>query len=146
VSQPPSRADARMSDATGPDRRRVTSLGYGEAMPAPSEGTAAVSPQAVEEAGRVLAREARTPARVILFGSHAAGKANAGSDLDFLVIERDAGNRHEEAVRLRRALPDLGVPVDVIVVGDRHAEEWGHVYGTVVHSALSRGRVLHEPA
>ena len=74
-------------------------LGYGDAMPAPGDGTRAVSSQAIEE-----------------------------------------------AVRLRRALPDLGVPVDVIVVAEDYAREWGDVYGTVVCSALSQGRVLNEPA
>jgi predicted nucleotidyltransferase len=39
-----------------------------------------------QEAGRRLT-QAAPGARVILFGSHARGDADSGSDLDFLVVE-----------------------------------------------------------
>lgn len=42
----------------------------------------------IERAGRALIDAAPVPAKVILFGSHARGDADTGSDLDFLVIER----------------------------------------------------------
>lgn len=57
----------------------------------------------VERAGSVLADAARSPARVILFGSGARGEADADSDLDFLLIERSFDDRIAEAVHLRRA-------------------------------------------
>jgi len=47
----------------------------------------------IERAGQVLASAARSPARVILFGSGARGEDDAGSDLDFLVIERSVDDR-----------------------------------------------------
>jgi predicted nucleotidyltransferase len=43
----------------------------------------------IERAGRALIDAAPAPAKVILFGSHARGDADQGSDLDFLVIERE---------------------------------------------------------
>lgn len=47
-----------------------------------------------------------------------------------------------EAVRLMRVLRDLRVPADVIVVSERYADDWRDVRGTLVHAALSQGRVL----
>lgn len=100
----------------------------------------------IERAGRILAETASSPARVILFGSHARGDPRPGSDLDFLVVERELKDRREERVRLRMALDGFRVPIDVVVVSERHAERWGGVEGTMLHDALREGRVLAEPA
>jgi len=96
----------------------------------------------IREAGETLARAARSPARVILFGSWARGEGRPGSDLDFLVIERELDSKLDEMVRLRDALPPLGVPVDVLVVSEDHARRWADVEGTMVNAALSEGRLL----
>ena len=98
----------------------------------------------IEQAARTLVRAARSPAKVILFGSWASGKASARSDLDFLVIEEDVESRLDEMVRLRDALPPLGVPVDVLVVSQDQARRWGSVRGTMVNAALTEGKVLAE--
>ena len=98
----------------------------------------------IERAARTLADAAESPARVIVFGSHARGDARDGSDLDFLVIERDVANRAVEMVRLRDALPPLDVPVDVIVVSEKHAAKWSVVRGTMIHAALGEGRLVAE--
>lgn len=98
--------------------------------------------QLIERAGALLARAARPPARVILFGSHARGDSTPGSDLDLLVIERDVDSRRAERVRLRKALRGLGVPIDLHVVSERHVEEWGEVDGTMLNEALREGRTL----
>ena len=103
-----------------------------------------VTEDVIAEAGRTLARAARSPARVILFGSWARGDARPDSDLDFLVIERELDSKVEEMVRLRDSLPPLGVPVDVLVVSKEHADDWADVQGTMVHAALAEGRVLAE--
>jgi predicted nucleotidyltransferase len=88
-------------------------LGYGDRM---------VPAEMIERAGRILADAAVSPVKVLVFGSHARGEAADGSDLDFLVIEREVANRAAEMVRLRDALPALGVPVDVIVVTEAQAD------------------------
>ena len=81
---------------------------------------------------------------MILFGSWARGDARPDSDLDFLVIEREVGSKLDEMVRLRDSLPPLGVPVDVLVFSQKQVDDWVDVRGTVVHTALSEGRVLTE--
>jgi uncharacterized protein len=95
----------------------------------------------IAEAGRRLAKAA-PGAKVILFGSHARGEADARSDVDFLVVEPSVDDEAWESVRLRRSLRDLRVPADIIVVSRRYAEDWTDVRGSVVHAAFSQGRVL----
>lgn len=95
----------------------------------------------IAEAGRRLSKAA-PDARVILFGSHARGDAEPGSDLDLLVVEPDLKSRRAEFVRLREALGAMGVPIDLIVVSTEHAERWGPVPGTLMHEALRDGRVI----
>lgn len=95
----------------------------------------------IAEAGRRLAAVAPN-ARVILFGSHARGTATARSDIDLLVIEPEVENAALESVRLMRELRDLRLPVEVVVVSERSAAEWQDVRGSLVHAAVSEGRVL----
>ncbi len=99
----------------------------------------------ISEAARMLAASASSPARVILFGSHAREAARPGSDLDFLVVEDHIDGKAAEMVRLRAALPPLGVPVDVVVVSADELARRGQVRGTLLHRALAEGRVLVEP-
>lgn len=96
----------------------------------------------IEDAGRRLAAAAGSPATIVLFGSRARGGARDDSDLDFLVIESHVESKLDEMVRLRDALPPLGVPVDVVVVSEEEATRRERVPSTLVHRALREGRVL----
>jgi predicted nucleotidyltransferase len=100
-----------------------------------------VNDSLIAEAGRRLAAAA-PGARVILFGSRARGEERADSDLDLLVIEPEIASRNAEFVRLRNALGELGVPVDLIVYRGTEAERWANVPGTFLHDVLREGRVL----
>lgn len=86
---------------------------------------------------------AANPVKVILFGSRARGTAQPGSDVDLLVIERDPVSARQEAIRLRRLLRDLDIPVDIIVVGQSFAERYGDIPGSVLYPALREGTVLY---
>ena len=105
---------------------------------------AAAAEVMIERAGRALIDAASAPANVILFGSHARGDADGGSDFDFLVIESEVADRVAEAVKLRRALGDFGAPVDVIVMDQALVERRAKVRGTMVDRALREGRVVAE--
>jgi predicted nucleotidyltransferase len=98
----------------------------------------------IERAGRALAQAARSPARVLLFGSHARGDAGPDSDLDFLVIEQEGDGHFEEMIRLRRCLPPLGVPVDILVMSEQLVQRRSKVPGTMVRTALREGRLIAE--
>jgi uncharacterized protein len=98
----------------------------------------------VERAGRALVEATTAPTKVILFGSRARGDADDRSDFDFLVIERDVHDRFGEMVRLGRILGRLLIPADVVVVSQEHARKWESVKGTMIHEAMSEGRVVAE--
>lgn len=101
----------------------------------------AVGPAAIETAAQALADAALSPARVLVFGSHARGDAGPASDVDFLVIERDpVPNRAVEMARLRDVIPPLGVPVDVLVLSEQQAAERARRTGSVIATALAEGR------
>jgi predicted nucleotidyltransferase len=93
-----------------------------------------------------ILRKAAHPQRIILFGSYARGRAGPDSDVDLLVVERHPKNVMSEMVRLRRLLSPLRIPVDVLVVGERHFEEWSDTPGNVLYEAASEGKVVYEAA
>lgn len=95
----------------------------------------------IEEASRRLAAAA-PDAKVILFGSRARGEGRPDSDLDLLVIEPQVTSRRAEFVRLREALGDLGVPVDLVVLSADYADRRAQIRGTMVNEAVRGGRVL----
>ena len=88
------------------------------------------------------------PEQVILFGSRARGDAHQGSDVDLIVLESEPfGNgrsRHEEEVRLHRALSSFRVSKDVLVFSRIEAEYWRDSLNHVLARALREGRVLYE--
>ncbi len=96
----------------------------------------------IEQAGKALAEAAGVDSKVILFGSHARGEERPDSDVDFLVIEPEVANRREEWDRLRRAIDDIHLPVDIVVLDQRLAERRAKVPGTVVYHALRDGQVF----
>lgn len=100
--------------------------------------------ETVDRAGRLLADAAPPESKVILFGSHARGDADADSDFDFLVIEPSVTSKAKEMVRLLAVLEPLRVAADVVVVPREYVEEWGDVPGTLIHDAMREGRVLAE--
>lgn len=95
----------------------------------------------IEEAARALAAAAGKASTVILFGSHADGRADPRSDLDFLVIEEEVPRRAREIVRLQAALSGLRVPADILVVSRAEAAD-PEGASVVVREALLHGRVL----
>lgn len=103
-----------------------------------------LSAEAIAAAAARVAAAASSPSRVVLFGSYARGTADDGSDLDFLVIQKEVRNRAAEYARLRQAVGAVGTGVDVIVYSEREAARRAQVPGTLLYWAVKEGRVLHD--
>ncbi|NNN05497.1 MAG: nucleotidyltransferase domain-containing protein [Elusimicrobia bacterium] len=84
------------------------------------------------------------PSRIIMFGSRAQGTETADSDLDILVIERHISSKVKEMVRLRQAVGNIGMAVDIMVASEKEVEEWGSLPGTALYWAIREGKVLYE--
>ena len=94
--------------------------------------------------GRIV--QMAQPDRVILFGSAAMGTMTSDSDLDLLVVESQVSNTRQESIRLRAALEDVPLPVDVIVMSRQRFEESKNVIGGIAYPAHKYGRILYEAA
>ena len=83
------------------------------------------------------------PEQVILFGSHARGEAGPDSDIDLLVVMAVEGSAYEKGLEVSLALPDLSVPVDVIVTTPEDFAWRKDVVGTIEWPAAREGKVLY---
>ncbi len=88
------------------------------------------------------------PERIILFGSRARGDARPDSDLDLLVVEREpfseSRSRQQELKRVRRALWQFRVPIDVLIYSSDEVEEWRTSPHHVIGRSLREGVTLYE--
>ena len=87
--------------------------------------------------------QAAQPERILLFGSHARGETQEGSDLDLLVIETEVPDRAAKMVRLRRLLRPLRIPVDILVYSHADVERWGNQPRSTLFWALRVGKVIY---
>ncbi len=85
------------------------------------------------------------PDRVILFGSAATGTMTADSDLDCFSSSRRSRIR-PRSVRLRTALENVPLPVDVIVMSRQRFEKTKDVIGGIAYPAHKYGRIVYEAA
>ena len=92
--------------------------------------------------------ETADPEQVILFGSCARGDAEAGSDVDLVVVEAEpfgsGRDRGAEETRIWRALAKFHVPKDILVYSQDEADRWRGSRNHVLARALREGRVLYE--
>ena len=100
-----------------------------------------IDPPVIEEAVRLLLGAAPPGSKVILFGSHARGTADARSDLDLMVIEPEVGDRWAEIKRLEDVLDPLRVPVDLLVASQERFDYWRETPNTVYYRAVKEGRI-----
>jgi predicted nucleotidyltransferase len=99
---------------------------------------------AIREAAVGLAAAAHTPLKVILFAYYARGDADAGSDLDLMVIEREIPDYNEEYLRLHQTLDRLGIGVDLLLFTEAEFEQKRDWWTTPVYWASREGKVLYE--
>ena len=96
--------------------------------------------------GEVVARirAVGDPLRVVLFGSHAHGRARPDSDLDLLIIEDSELPRHRRAPRYLRALVGVFPAKDVIVWTPAEIAAWHSVPHAFISTVLRNGVTLYE--
>jgi predicted nucleotidyltransferase len=84
------------------------------------------------------------PDRVILFGSHARGTADARSDVDLLVVCPVQGSRRALQVAMDRSLRGCKFARDIVILTREEFERDRLIPGTVARPAWLEGRVLYE--
>ncbi len=99
--------------------------------------------ECIERMAEVIIRQFR-PLRVILFGSHARGTAQADSDVDLLVVLPSVADKRKTAVEIRRSLDHFPVSKDVIVTTPDEIERRGRLVGSLLRPALREGRTIYE--
>ena len=102
-----------------------------------------ITQQQIDQAVRILAETAQ-PVQIILFGSYARGEATEDSDLDLLVIEREVASPRQEMMRLRHALADLRIPVDLLVFNADYYDKWSEATSTTLYWAKREGKVIYD--
>jgi len=84
------------------------------------------------------------PETIYLYASHAYGQPHEVSDVDLLVVLREATRSgHEGAVEAYRALRGLCVPVEVQVVTRKEFERRAQWLSSVERVAKEKGRILY---
>ena len=84
------------------------------------------------------------PETIYLYGSHAYWQPHEDSDVDLLVVLREATRSgHEGAVEAYRALRGLCVPVEVQVVTRKEFERRAQWLSSVERVAKEKGRILY---
>jgi len=90
------------------------------------------------------------PDEIILFGSHAQGRASPDSDVDLLVVLPDSEEtrfrRRRITGNLYRRLARYPVGKDILVYTRSETERWRHVRGHIIATSLAEGRRLYARA
>jgi predicted nucleotidyltransferase len=102
--------------------------------------------EAIQKVADQIAAAAHAPIKVILFGSYARGEADAGSDLDFLVVEQEIPDPVNEYLKLHRAASGFGAGVDILLLTESEFEKKRDWWTTPVYAAAREGKVLYARA
>lgn len=86
------------------------------------------------------------PDRIFLFGSATSNAMNRDSDIDLLILEANPANRHDESVKIRSAIGEIGYPVDVIVIKTERFEDKKDIIGGIAYPVNKFGRAIYESA
>lgn len=96
----------------------------------------------IERLARVIG-EAAHARRVVLFGSHACGRAKPDSDVDLLVVAETNLPRHKRSRDLYRRIRPLRIPVDIVVVTPAEASRASRTPVSFVSQALREGKTVY---
>jgi predicted nucleotidyltransferase len=83
------------------------------------------------------------PIRIVLFGSHAKGEAQPGSDVDLLVIAELTGDRAVHLRRARQLVAPSFPPIDVVLHTPEEVAEAPTAASPFLSSVLESGVVVY---
>jgi predicted nucleotidyltransferase len=84
------------------------------------------------------------PEQIWLFGSHAWGEPDDGSDVDLLVVVPSSSDSPvQRAQRAHRSLSGLGIAKDVLVKTRAEVERFRRVPSSLEAEILARGRLIY---
>jgi predicted nucleotidyltransferase len=89
--------------------------------------------------------EVGKPKKIILFGSYVRNAHGRNSDVDFLIVVGDEiENPRKESVRIREALGEILMPMDLLVVPFGKWQKLKDVPGLIYKEAQRTGEVVYE--
>ncbi len=104
----------------------------------------AVTPEKVDAVVKRLVEVGR-PRKIFLFGSYVRGQTHRHSDLDLLVVAGDKiENTRKESVRLRSAVEDILMSMDIVVVRESVFEALKDKIGLIYREAVRHGRLVYD--
>ena len=84
------------------------------------------------------------PEKIILFGSHAYGNPDAGSDVDLLVVMDTPKGELETSLEIRKSLPLLKFGLDIIARSSKVIEKRKKLGDWFLIDITEMGKVLYE--
>lgn len=78
---------------------------------------------AIRQADKNVVAVANSPLKVIFFGSYARGKADAGSDLELIIVEREITDLANEYLKVHSAASRFGIGVDILLMTESEFEK-----------------------
>ena len=84
------------------------------------------------------------PARIVLFGSYAAGSATPASDVDLLVIADIAGESEIPRRRARQLVATSFPRIDIVLCTPEEADRADRARSPFLQSILEHGVTLYE--
>ena len=96
----------------------------------------------INDVGQQIAREFH-PQRVVLFGSHASGNADADSDVDLLVVMPFKGKSANKSAEIRLKI-SAPFPVDLLVRTPQAIRKRLDMGDCFMQRIVEKGKVLYE--
>jgi predicted nucleotidyltransferase len=106
-----------------------------------------VDDQMIRQMVQTIVKEV-SPEKIILFGSRASGEATPESDVDLLIVEKESAfegrSRWRETARIRQALWDFPVPIDILLFTTEEVHRWKDAVNHVIARSFREGTVIYD--
>lgn len=96
----------------------------------------------IRQAAAILGRGADAKS-VYLFGSHAKGRADTDSDVDFLLVANSVLPRHKRARHLRALFNPYPFPMDIMVYTPSEFEAESRRPASFLHTVIQEAELLY---